>query len=271
MRSARSLFLSFSGHVTETVSFRHEDHVIRKNLNAFRTLVSAMGPSKDIPDRQRIVTTDRWLGRFWEFVPHSHVTDFLAAYETHPDSPKANSKVLEAFIASMARTGELTTWSVAFIGGSSSTEETIDGHAVRRVRRSKKTDTGKTDRWSIGRLLGSKDEGIDLDLSAWTAALNETRRLWRDFADDTNPTSEPVVPSGPAMRKVRGFGAPGVTAHPERGLLLIYLLEPFEEGTAEIMDPIVAFGISFPGSDSGTKVEYKVNNVLWEQEYAAAD
>jgi hypothetical protein len=33
----------------------------------------------------------------------------------------------------------------------------------------------------------------------------------------------------------------------------------------------MAFGISFPGSNSGTKVEYKVNNVLWDQEYGPAD
>jgi hypothetical protein len=35
--------------------------------------------------------------------------------------------------------------------------------------------------------------------------------------------------------------------------------------------PVVAFGISFPGSRSGVTVEYKVNNVLWEQEYGAAE
>jgi len=35
--------------------------------------------------------------------------------------------------------------------------------------------------------------------------------------------------------------------------------------------PVIAFGISFPGSNSGLKVEYKVNNVLWEQEYGSAE
>ena len=29
--------------------------------------------------------------------------------------------------------------------------------------------------------------------------------------------------------------------------------------------------MSFPGSNRGEKVEYKVNNVLWEQEYGSAD
>ena len=35
--------------------------------------------------------------------------------------------------------------------------------------------------------------------------------------------------------------------------------------------PVVAFGVSFPGSSSGRKVEYKVTNILWEQEYGSAD
>jgi hypothetical protein len=53
----------------------------------------------------------------------------------------------------------------------------------------------------------------------------------------------------------------------------LYALDPlkadakFPEGTP----PIIAFGVSFPGSNSGLKVEYKVNNVLWEQEYGPAD
>ena len=65
----------------------------------------------------------------------------------------------------------------------------------------------------------------------------------------------------------------GIPAHPDRGVLALYALDPmkadanFPEGTP----PIIAFGVSFPGSNSGLKVEYKVNNVLWEQEYGPAD
>jgi len=51
------------------------------------------------------------------------------------------------------------------------------------------------------------------------------------------------------------------------------LLDPVEIG--ENLDdgcpPIVAFGISFPGSSASVKVEYKVNNVMWEQEYGASE
>jgi hypothetical protein len=81
------------------------------------------------------------------------------------------------------------------------------------------------------------------------------------------------VPNGPAIRRVRGSGSGDVKGHPEKGLLLLYALDPakaeaeFPQGTP----PVIAFGISFPDSEAGVKVEYKVNNVGWELEYGSAD
>jgi hypothetical protein len=81
------------------------------------------------------------------------------------------------------------------------------------------------------------------------------------------------VPSGPALRKIRGFGAEGIAPQPDTGLLVLYVLDPLKAQLDFPNDtpPIVAFGISFPGSSSGRKVPYKVNNVLWEQEYGPAE
>jgi hypothetical protein len=54
---------------------------------------------------------------------------------------------------------------------------------------------------------------------------------------------------------------------------LLYVLDPKETGIEFPADVegIVGLGISFPGSRSGVKVEYKVNNVLWEQEYGSSE
>lgn len=35
--------------------------------------------------------------------------------------------------------------------------------------------------------------------------------------------------------------------------------------------PVMAFGVSFPSSESGVKVEYAVDHLLWTQEYGPAD
>ena len=99
------------------------------------------------------------------------------------------------------------------------------------------------------------------------AALAETRRAWRADPARLQERQEPNEPSGPAIRLIRGFGAEGVKAHPEKGLLMIYLLDAETAGPLHTV-PAAAFGISFPGSNSGRKVEYKVNNILWERDLA---
>jgi len=273
MRAAKSLYLSFSGHVIETVALHRQQKQIRSNFQALMDLVSVMGKGNSNHVQQRVGGKDTWNGVVWEGVPHEHVTDFLGSYSTHPQAMKANSLLLRDFIVSMVRDGELTEWTVAVIGGGVEGDEVdVGGVSVKRMKRAAKSPT--SDRYSIGRLLSPRDEGIDLGLEAWTAALEETRKLWKEDPARLTSQKEPEVPSGPSMRKVRGYGAEGVAANPERGVLLIYLLnqENIEDGGPPAgTTPIVAFGISFPGSKSGTRVEYKVNNVLWEQEYGAAD
>ena len=66
--------------------------------------------------------------------------------------------------------------------------------------------------------------------------------------------ASPVYNCG--VRKIRGFGAEGIPAHPDRVVLALYALDPlkadanFPEGTP----PIIAFGVSFPGSNSDSRL-----------------
>lgn len=264
MRTARSMFLSFSGSVVETVSLFRDTAKISENLTAFNHFVKTLSKPVKIPPRKRGKHTHNWNGVVWHDVPWGQVTEFLNEYETHPEASKVNSKLIAEFIESMAKDSELTEWEVAVIGGGIMTKLwNIGGINVPMMKRSAKAHE---DRYSIGRLLSPQDEGLDLDEHAWMAALSETREVYKTDPGRLKNLSEPDVPSGPSLRKVRGFGAEGVTPHPERGLLLIYLLDPESAGIEiKTTDPVVAFGISFPGSTSGTKVEYKVNNVMWEQ------
>lgn len=141
------------------------------------------------------------------------------------------------------------------------------------LKRSSNAD--HADRYSIGRLLSPRDETIDLDKAEWNAALSVTRTAWHaDPARLHDAKEPPDAPSGPAIRRIRGFGVPPeIPAHPERGVLLLYVLDPQKASAkfSEDAPPIVAFGISFPSSDTGVKVEYKVTNILWEQEYGSGE
>ena len=272
MRSARNLMLSFSGQLLETVSLYRDGAVLQKNIDAAKRLLSVLGAPERNPVRVRGTARQQWSGFLWNNVAAVEVCDFLNAYRTHPDAYKVNSVLLSEFIQTLNGDNELTNWTVALIGGGDGGKcEIVEGIDVEMLKRS---DNGPHEnRYSIGRLLSPRDEAIDLDANAWNAALEMTRTAWHADPARGEARTPPDTPNGPSIRRIRGFGAEGVSAHPERGLLLLYVLDPRKEWTRlpEGAPPVVAFGASFPGSDSGRKIEYKCNNVLWEMEYGSAE
>jgi hypothetical protein len=273
MRTAKNLMLSFSGQLLETVSLHRNVSEISRNVDAARRLLRSLGQPNEIdPLRSRKGRTDKLIGFIWSDASASLIADFFSCYSTHPAALKVNSAMLAEFVESMARTGELTRWTVFLAGGGSGAQ--VDLIPGLHLNMSKRTGERKfDDRYAIGRLLDPSDEAVDLDEAQWKAALSATRAARKADPGRLLDNREPELPNGPSIRKIRGFGAEGVAPRPDRGLLILYALDPekaeidFPEGTP----PVIAFGVSFPGSESGLKVEYKVNNVLWEQEYGPAE
>lgn len=273
MRAAKNLMLSFSGQLLETVTLYRDPEVLDRNLQAARRLLSGLGQPERDPRQSHSGTTQHWRGTYlWRSVPSDDIVHFLHGYKAHPGAYKVHGPLIAEFIQSMVAQGELTNWTVTLIGAGEQREYRqlliADNVAVRMLRR--KSEGQHEDRYSIGRLMSPRDEGIDLDEPAWKAALEATRAAW--YADPTRSQREPPnIPNGPSIRRIRGFGAQGIKSHPERGNLFLYVLDPQYARFPEETPPVLAFGISFPGSNSGVTVEYKVNNVLWEQEYGAAE
>lgn len=275
MRSAKTLYLSFSGQLLETVALYRDPNLLRQNLENATGLIAALGKPESSPIiRIRNGSRQEWKGFLWENVPSSHVIDFLSRYRTHPEAYKVDSQMLTDFIISLNSVGELTKWTIVLIGGRDGGSHTFqEGITIQMLKRTQKP-SNSSERYSIGRLMSSRDEAIDLDENAWNAALELTRAAWSaDPARSRRAKQEPEAPNGPAIRKIRGFGADGIPPAPERGVLFLYVLDPdmAEAGFPDDTPPVVAFGISFPGSSSGKKVEYKANNVFWEQEYGSAE
>lgn len=272
MRTAKNLMLSFSGQLLETVSLYREVEVLRHNFQLTQRLVSSLEKPEIDPVRVRTGTKQQWKGFFWENIKGSIIVDFMSAYRTHRDAYKVNSLLLAEYIRSMNTIGELDSWSVAVIGGGEGAKcEFGPRLTVEMLKRANARP--HENRYSIGRLLSPRDEAIDLDSDAWQAAMQITCDAWRSDPARLRTGKLPEMPSGLAIRKVRGFGADTVAARPDKGLLLLYALDPrlADDQFSEDAPPIIAFGVSFPGSTSGVKIEYKVNNVLWEQEYGPAD
>ena len=77
--------------------------------------------------------------------------------------------------------------------------------------------------------------------------------------EETVQGDEPTVPSGKAIREVRAK---------DRGVMFLYVLDPAlagpDSGLMEQSPPVLGFALSFPASNSGISVKYKVNNIHWE-------
>lgn len=276
MRTARNLMLSFSSQLLETVALFRERTEIEKNLAAATNLIKAIGEPHEIsPERVRGGRKDSWKGTYvWYNVNAGVVIEFFQSYRTHASAYKVRSDMISEFIITMNEVRELTHWTVALVG--LKTGNDYEFSPTVKVCMNKRTASDLTDRYSFGRLIDPKDEAIDLDEAAWQAALDITRAAHKPDPARVQE-SVPDTPNGPAIRKVRGFGAEGISGHPERGLLLIYVLDPAKASKSDDplfpddMPPIIAFGASFPGSHAGRRIEYKVNNVLWQQEYGNSE
>ena len=280
MRTAKNLQLSFSGDLLETVSMHNDGRILDQNLETANKLIAACGAPDEInPERVRGAQKQQWEGFLWNDVPADHIADFFESFITHPKARKVNSALLRDFVRSMAATNELTSWTVALLGGGSGNKHTFAGGVTIDKMTKRSADKDITDRYAIGRLLSPRDEAIDLDDAAWSAALVRTKKMFNPDAgrqkNGVKP-SEPDMPNGPSVRFIRGKGseADGVPPAPQRGLLLLYPLDPQQAGSEALAgrnDPVMAFGVSFPSSDSGVKVEYAVDHLLWTQEYGPAD
>ncbi len=281
MRTAQDLLLSFSGDLLETVVFHKRQDVLKSNFDTAKKLIMAMGrPNELDPERIRLSGKQKWKGFLWKEIAPSHIIEFLREYQTHAESYKVKSELIAEFVHTMNEAKELTKWTVALLGGGEGGERNFSpGIDIRMLKRSSNKDFDH--KYTIGRLLSPRDESIDLDNAAWEAALKMTRTAWKPDparAREGNPQEPPAAPNGPAIRTLRGFGAEGITPTPEKGLLLLYALDPelAGEGVFSVSDkqPVIAFGISFPASQSGRKVLYKVNTVEWrnwEQEYGPTE
>ena len=257
MQTAKSLYLSFSGTTAETVAFNLSPKVHQTNYQAFKELLSEMGTPGGLPSYSKF-SKERNL-TCWQEIPSTHIIEFLDEYSTHVDSPKVNSVLLKKFIASMNLQNELTEWTVILQSGSGVESDLGSFLGKKNVKLSNRDNTSsdKKKKFSIGRLLGSADEALDLTEEQWSAALQETIKM----AEKKGKGKVPTIPNGPSIRQVKGFGANGVSGNPERGLLIFTLIDPKTNNT-ETSDPIVGFAMCFPGSNSGVQVEYKANNTF---------
>lgn len=284
MRNAQTLSLTYSGTRPQTILFHRSAKVQQQNLEAADALVASLGaPSSQPLKYARDGNADSWPNsRLWKNVDVSKVQTFLGAYATHPNATSVNAAVLSEFISKMTDTGQLKTWSVALLGGG---EGIGDAHAfpgspeiasffARKTDDPEEPEKRDPKNFAIGVLTDPKDEGIDLDDSAWRKALELTRAAWKPDPA-RNRVTLPDAPSGKGIREARAK----LGGEADCGLLLLYPLAPYvgkSKDPAKLIvpewsKPIMAFAIAFPASDNPISVEYEVNLLYWMQEYGPSE
>jgi hypothetical protein len=271
MRSAKTLMLSFSGQLIETVAFSTNEQQIARNYKAATELMSKLGsPNNSMGiERNRGSKTQSWQGRMWEGIDFEPVLEFLRAYTTSESALKARSNLIADFVTSLTKDGELRSWTVAVLGGNGRSFEPIPG--LKQVKRSEDKGIEANGSYRIGRLLSPRDESIDLTETEWQHALAVTKASWHK--DQGRRASEPEEPNGPAIRYARGTDTNDGLGR-RHGLLLLYPIDPKESENQSLSltsTPIIGMAVSFPTSELGTKVPYSVNNVAWEQQYGSAE
>lgn len=271
MQHSQTLSLSYSGSLAQTIVLPRDKATLERNLEATDRLLASMEGGAKPDSWARAGKEEKWdRSRIWRDVSSEKVVEFLASYQTHARATKANSSVLAEFVREMNLVGQLDKWTVAMVaeGPKAKPYKFPSGLELQAfpTRGDKSKADGKADSYTIGVLTDPADEAIDIPDAPWREALAATVALRKKL--DPN-ASEPERPSGRELRALRARSA----AELNRGLLLLYPLarpatvDPDPATNA----PVIAFAISFPSSEAGVKVEYKVDLLLWEQEYASAD
>lgn len=267
MRSATPLDLVFSGALQETVAFHRSNPRLQRNLDLTAALLERLGPvtkgvARDRPGGRPHSWAD---ARAWSGVPGDQIADYLEQYATHSSAVKMNSVVLADYVRRQLPDGRLTQWDVVLLGGDQADGSVGPLKTPMLMRRaSDRIDLAqqiREDRVVIRRLLAPRDEAIDLTAEEYAQALQSTvDEYLADPSKFPRRKSAPETPSGPWIRRVRG------QHHPERGLLLIYPLDPGPWDPPGRTDPVIGIGVSFPEVSNSRPVRYMVTNLYYAQE-----
>jgi hypothetical protein len=242
MRNGTVMKLSFAGAISETYLFGKDENIIRQNLQATEDLISGLGTYT--------IAKNNFI---WKQVESNKIIDFLSNYQSHKNARLANTKILVEYIQSQNKSAELESWAVALISKTKAENSyTIAKLEVGLTDRRNVSQIPSEYRLSKSRLLNPTDEMLDFPLAVQEEIITITKERRKKAG---KPETKTITPDGKVIRERR---------NPKNGLLLLYPLNP-NDIHGEL--PIIGFGISFPSSKYASLVEYKVNNVYWEQEY----
>ncbi|TDC52005.1 endonuclease [Jiangella ureilytica] len=253
LRNAQKLSISFSGSISETVTFRAADRIA--NFRALDDMIGRLGRVQAGPTGMKV----------WRHVAPEEVLRFLSTYRADRAAYKVQPKALSDYISGRVVDGELVDWTVVLADVRGGTLCDVGGIAVGLTQRAHHNAATGSGRYTVRRLVSPGHELVDLvkDSDNWKRALKDTLRSW-ELNPRRKPDDEPPIrPSGLWERRLRSDRS---------GLLLLYpLLPSMWDDWDEDPTPFVGFAASFPWSARAKPLEYQVNLVHLKNEFGWDD
>ena len=258
MRYGRKVRVSFDRSLIESYMLQKDKSVIDHNYEVTDAFLRSL-PAPARPDQ-----TDH----HWQKVSALQVVGFLTQLEGHPALPASDPAKLAEYIIKKLDHGELTEWTVVLIDIASKRNNPgeVGGIKVGLPFRTPDPPKSSPETYYIKNrhVITMDDEMLDLSQEERERALASTAAQ-REAKKESERSSEPLKrPSGPYIRAERPK---------ERGLLLIYPLDPGVEGLFDgderaAGNPVIGYALSFPGTDHPDEaVEYLVNTVYFREEF----
>lgn len=251
MRYATEHQVSFAGDGKIQTVFHNDDVINNANAAAVAAFLQSLGPMPaDGFEVER--TANQSSGRKWSGVSGTAIAGLLRSLR-FPNGTYDPDQLCN-YIGKQQAVGELIDWTVVIPAGRGQAVP-FAGAIIRTVERTEDSGKGKPGEHSFGTILSPLDEALDLNEGEFAHALQLT-----NAARATKGKAITDRPSGPDIRIARG-------SRPQRGLLLIYPIDPAAVSTS-LQVPLFGIVVSFPETQNAEAAWYRYNSVERRQEGA---
>lgn len=251
MRDGQKEKCSYSGDLTQTIVFDAEKTTRDLNITAVKALLH------EADQKGFFNASSSEHSPMWCKVPVKPVINFLESYKTGSEDGirRVDTNLLAKYISAQNSKGNLTDWTVLVSGISANETQKAENLAGFKVGLRYRGDKAETpDYFRPGVITEPKDERvIPLDEESFQKALDEKRKI-EERKKGSEAAAKIQSPGGPQLRKYRPSN---------KGLLIIYPIDPESHKHSKVDVPFMGFAISFPGIDNAEDipVEYIVNSV----------
>lgn len=226
-----------------------EKEPLEQNATATDTFLESLEPPRigaPRPGGEGLAT-----GLLWQEVPGERVAAYFRSLNFPPENKEIEGTLLATYVEDQLRQSEpeLTSWTV-FVAEGDGRQVELAKRKIRSVIRRPFAKRRAADRYVVKSILNPPDEALDLTDEEFAAALNRTNTA--RAAVGLTPATRPA---GPDIRYIRGH-------RPQTGLLIIYPLDPDEEGLVDTDRPVIGLVVSFPESVIASRRIYLENTVL---------